>query len=72
MEEEAIGDDDAEVTVNKVEEEMIVCITFEEIPNMVHVLFQRSRDGCTGVGGSARRGVHLGQRGCGGANTTVI
>ena len=26
MEEEAIGDDDAEVTVNKVEEEMIVCI----------------------------------------------
>ena len=25
MEEEAIGDDDAEVTVNKVEEEMIVC-----------------------------------------------
>ena len=26
MEEEAIGDDDAEVTVNKVEEEMIVCL----------------------------------------------
>ncbi len=44
MEEEAIGDDDAEVTVNKVEEEMIVCITFGEIVNMVHVLFQRSRD----------------------------